>query len=716
MLGSLTAPGEDVSEEGARGMEALALVLPLATRCLGGLGALAHWWDGAAGRLRLVVASGLAERRAGEWADLPDQHDAAPAQAVRRQDLVCVAGDGLGIGAAGTVAVPLPGADGPAGVMSVFTADPGEPDEAQRSLLRTLATWAGARLGGIPGPGVAEGRRSVRMEELTAALAEAATSHDVVQAVAAFVLPPFGADGLLFQTLEGAHLKVVGAVGYPPEFLSVLDGLSLASHTAFLDVMLSRTPRFFESREEFHELYRHSPTLWNVVRTSPKGAWAFLPMLASGRAIGLCVVSFSEPHSFSDDERTLLTALSGLVGQSLGRARLYDMEHARARELQRGLLPRTLPRLPAARAAARYLPAGRGEEVGGDWYDVIPLSADRVAMVIGDVMGHGIAEAATMGRLRTAVRTLADLEMPSGELLSRLNDLVSDFGEDFYATCLYAVFDPVARTCTYSLAGHPPPVVFHPDGTVHSPDTAPDPPLGAARPPFETHQMHLPDQSLLVLYTDGLVESATRDADQGLAQLRQTLSQATLGTGCFEAVDEEDGIRRVQELCDQVVSTLLPDHEVTTDDAALLIVRTRCTAARDVASCSLPDDPRAAGLARKYVREQLDAWELGDLALTTELLVSELVGNVVRHAKGPARLRLLRSRSLICEVYDSSLTTPRIRHASHTDEGGRGLQLVAALSQRWGARYLHEGKCIWTEQSLPLTPASGEPEGTSGAA
>ncbi|MBW8801041.1 MAG: ATP-binding protein, partial [Streptomyces sp.] len=151
----------------------------------------------------------------------------------------------------------------------------------------------------------------------------------------------------------------------------------------------------------------------------------------------------------------------------------------------------------------------------------------------------------------------------------------------------------------------------------------------------------------------------------------------------------------------RVVTALLPDHEQTTDDAALLIVRTRCTAARDVASFPLPDDPQAAGQAREYVREQLDAWGLDDLVPTTELLVSELVGNIVRHAKGPIRLRLLRSRSLTCEVYDGSLTTPRIRHASYTDEGGRGLQLVAALSRRWGARYLDDGKCIWTEQDLP---------------
>ncbi|MFJ9380764.1 SpoIIE family protein phosphatase [Streptomyces sp. NPDC101455] len=707
-FGTLTNSGGNGWEE-AWGAEALTLVLRQAMTCLGGVGALAHRYDRAAGRLRLVAASELARTNAGEWADLPDEQDVAPAHALRRGGLVCVARDSLRVGAGGMVAVPLPGADGPVGVLSVLTPTAGEPSEVQRSLLRALAVWAGARLGGgsgrSSGPGPADKvARSEGMGELTAALAEAVTSSDVVNAVAEFVLPPFGADGVVFQLLEGGRLRVVGAVGYAQEFLSLVDGIPPAADAAVEEVMRTRAPRFIGSKAELSGRY---PELVPVNEASPKEAWAFLPMLASGRVIGLCVVSFSESRPFTDDERALLTALSGLVGQSLERARLYDVEHARAQELQRGLLPRVLPRLPAARAAARYLPAGRGEEVGGDWYDLLPLSADRVAMVIGDVMGHGIAEAATMGRLRTAVRTLADLEMPPDELFSRLNDLVSDLGEDFYATCLYAVFDPVARTCAYSLAGHPPPLVVHPDGSVRGPDVVPDPPLGAAKPPFETHQQHLPDDCLFVLYTDGLIESATRDAEQGLAQLRQVLKQAVVDTACLQTNDEDDDVRRLEELCDRVVSALLPDQEQTTDDAGLLIVRTRCADARDISSCTLPDDPRAAGQAREYVREQLTAWGLADLVPTTELLVSELVGNIVRHAVGPIRLRLLRSRTLTCEVYDGSVTTPRIRHASYTDEGGRGLQLVAALSRHWGARYLQDGKCIWAEQDLPPAYISG---------
>jgi hypothetical protein len=351
---------------------------------------------------------------------------------------------------------------------------------------------------------------------------------------------------------------------------------------------------------------------------------------------------------------------------------------------------------------AQYLPAGRGDEVGGDWYDVIPLSADRVALVIGDVMGHGIAEAATMGRLRTALRTLADLELEPDELLGHLNELVGELGHDSYATCAYAVFDPVTRICSLALAGHPPPVVVHPDGTVRSPDVTVNPPLGAAEPPFDVHELHLPEESLLVFCTDGLVESGDRDLDEGLAQLRQTLAGAVGRTPYLPAGHPEGAAVRLDDLCDAVVSALLPHGEPTNDDAALLIARTRGTPAADIASCSLPEDPRAAGQAREYVRRQLAAWELDELVMTTELLVSELVGNVVRHAKGPIRLRMLRSRSLICEVYDGSLTTPRIRRAGHTDEGGRGLHLVAALSRRWGTRFLGAGKCIWTEQDLPL--------------
>jgi hypothetical protein len=234
---------------------------------------------------------------------------------------------------------------------------------------------------------------------------------------------------------------------------------------------------------------------------------------------------------------------------------------------------------------------------------------------------------------------------------------------------------------------------------VRRPDDHPaNPPLGAAEPPFDVHELRLPQDGLLVFYTDGLLESATRDFDEGLAQLTRTLSTAVARTpraGGGPAAEESAYLER---LCDVVTSALLPDREATSDDAALLIARTRHTDSADIASWPLPEDPRAAGQAREHVQRQLAVWQLDDLVPATELLVSELVGNAIRHARGPIHLRMLRSRSLICEVSDGSLTTPRIRRAAITDEGGRGLQLVAALSRRWGTRYTGDGKCIWTEQ------------------
>jgi hypothetical protein len=340
-----------------------------------------------------------------------------------------------------------------------------------------------------------------------------------------------------------------------------------------------------------------------------------------------------------------------------------------------------------------HLPAGPGASVGGDWYDVVPLSGNRVALVIGDVMGHGLPEAVIMGRLRTAMQTLCDLDLPPGEIVSHLNDVVRGMGDDsFFATCLYAVYDPVAGTCTVARAGHPPPAVVGPDGSVRVAEAAADPPLGVAEPPFEVAELAVPDGGLLIFYTDGLIESADVDADTGmnrLAGLLRTHHRQTL-----------------EQLCDSLTSGLLPADSLRTDDAALLAVRVHAAAPEAVAAWSLPEDPLVAWEARRHVREQLSIWRLDELAADTEILASELVTNVIRHARGPIQLRLLLSQTLICEVFDGSATTPRIRRASWNDEGGRGLQLVTALCDRWGTRYLAEGKCIWTEQSLPLSQLS----------
>ncbi|MGW1085676.1 SpoIIE family protein phosphatase [Streptomyces sp. NPDC002596] len=535
--------------------------------------------------------------------------------------------------------------------------------------------------------------RNARITALAGALAEALTVQDVVNAAAERIMAPFGASGLVVHLIEGETLRVAGQVGYPERFFRDIDGRQVGDIAPLDEVYRRRTATFIDSAEEYVERY---PRMADRPAEAKKASWAFLPLIASGRCVGCCVISFTDPRRLGGEERALLITLSGLMAQAIERARLFDAEHMRAQELQRGLLPSELPTLCSVRTAARYLPANEGIEVGGDWYDVIPLSGARVALVIGDVMGHGLSEAATMGQLRTAVHTLADLEFPPSELLTRLNRVVNDLGDDFYATCLYAVYDPVTCTCKFGSAGHPPPAVVYPDGTTEFLDHQPDPPLGTARPPFETTEVVLPQGSLLVLYTDGLIESATRDIDRGMLHLTKALSGAAAAAREDDAAGSSPGLER---LCDNVLAELLPGTQLM-DDAALLVARTCAIPADSIASWTLPDGPIAASEARHHVRDQLEGWELDELAMTAELLVSELVGNAVRYGKSPIALRLLRAEGLICEVSDGSLSTPRIRNAAETDEGGRGLQLVAALAHRWGARYTATGKCIWTEQPV----------------
>ncbi|MEU4169184.1 SpoIIE family protein phosphatase [Streptomyces sp. NPDC026665] len=546
----------------------------------------------------------------------------------------------------------------------------------------------------------AAAERASRTAELTSQLAAATTSADVVSAVAQRVLPPFGAQGMLVLVLEGRKLVHIGSVGYTDAFLRQMhgeDGRDLEDAGPAGEAILTGEPRFYSSREEWVTAFPDADRL----PPTGKDAWAFLPLTASGHTFGVCVIAFDTERHLTSEERTLLITISALVAHALERARLYEAELTRSEELQQALLPRGLPTVPEATAAARYLPAGQSLDVGGDWYDLIPLSAGQVALVVGDVMGHGLSEAATMGRLRTALHTLAALELPPDEIMGHLNDIVGGLGDHAYATCLFALYDSTDGSCTVVRAGHPPPLVVRPDGSTFFPEIAVNPPLGAAFPPFETTELELPPESLLVLYTDGLVESPRREIDEGMAQLAGLLGG-------------EAGAPDLEDLCDTVVEGLLPGGP-SADDAALLIARLHHVADRQVASWALPEGPEAAGEARRHVREQLALWDLDDLVMTTELLASELVGNVIRHASGPIGLRLLCSGTLVCEVSDASLTMPRIRRATDTDEGGRGLQLVNALCERWGSRYTPEGKAIWTEQALPdTTEGPDEPDNGAG--
>ncbi|WP_405530169.1 SpoIIE family protein phosphatase [Streptomyces canus] len=409
----------------------------------------------------------------------------------------------------------------------------------------------------------------------------------------------------------------------------------------------------------------------------------------------LGTVSFwrsDKPQPFDTDEVALAEELVTRAAVSIDNARRYTREHTMAVTLQRSLLPRRLPEQDALDIAYKYLPAQAG--VGGDWFDVLPLSGARVALVVGDVVGHGLHAAATMGRLRTAVHNFSALDLPPDELLALLDELVARIDQDEAeesgnspvtgATCLYAVYDPVSRLCTIARAGHPPPALIHPDGSVEYPDVPAGPPLGLGGLPFETADLELAEGSRLVLYTDGLVEDRERDIDVGLELLRTALEQAGPSP---------------EDTCRAVLDARPPSR--ASDDIALIVARTQALAADRIAEWQVPADPAAVSDVRAAVSRQLARWDLDELAFTTELILSELVTNAIRYGGDPIHVRMLYDRTLICEVFDSSSTSPHLRYAAMTDEGGRGLFLVAQLSDRWGTRYTPEGKVIWAEQPLP---------------
>ncbi|MGW1728155.1 SpoIIE family protein phosphatase [Streptomyces sp. NPDC002306] len=419
-----------------------------------------------------------------------------------------------------------------------------------------------------------------------------------------------------------------------------------------------------------------------------------VPIQARGTTLGVAVLTrFLRPDPFTPDDVLLAEEVTARAAVCIDNARRFSRERETAYALQRSLLPRTLPRTAAVTAASRYLPATRAG-VGGDWFDVIPLSGMRVALVVGDVIGRGIQASATMGRLRTAVRTLADIDLAPDELLTHLDDLVVRLsaeagGEgspgEVGATCLYAVYDPVSRRCTLARAGHPAPVAVEPGGPPRQVDLPEGPPLGVGGLPFESAELCLAEGTVLAFYTDGLTESRERDVAAG----RRLLVEALAGDSAS-----------LDETCDRVLHALLPAGGAA-DDVALLLARTQVLPRSQVATWDVPGDPALVAEIRKQAVEQLAAWGLSEAAFPTELVVSELVTNAIRYGARPIRLRLIHdATTLICEVSDTSHTAPHLRRAKTWDEGGRGLLLVAQLTRRWGSRHTSDGKTIWAELAL----------------
>ncbi|MFI2433431.1 PP2C family protein-serine/threonine phosphatase [Streptomyces sp. NPDC018693] len=389
---------------------------------------------------------------------------------------------------------------------------------------------------------------------IAGALTETVGVEDVVRLVADQIAPAVGSQALALLGAQAGRLHVLGHHGYPdPKAVERFDGAPLSARAPGTQAVISGVPAFFTSREQLERLYPG----W---RAMPDGfaAWAYLPLIASGRPVGACVLAYAEPRSFSTHERAVLTSLAGLVAQAVDRALLYDAKHRLAHGLQQALLPHSLPRLPGFEATARYLPATRGMDIGGDFYDLVP-SSPLAAAVIGDVQGHNVTAAGLMGQLRTAVRAYTAVGQEPGEVMRSTNRLLIDLGSDLFASCLYLRLDPERGCAVMARAGHPPPLLRRPDGRVRVLDLAGGPLLGIdGTVTYPTTEVELPPGCLLALYTDGLIETPGVDIEDAVGELGRRLGA--------------DGDRPLEEVADRLVGQFAVAEE-RLDDVALLLLR-----------------------------------------------------------------------------------------------------------------------------------------------
>ncbi|MEU6879719.1 SpoIIE family protein phosphatase [Streptomyces sp. NPDC046712] len=505
--------------------------------------------------------------------------------------------------------------------------------------------------------------------------------------VAPFVLRLRRTDRLRLTDVEGEELMLVP----DPDPTPAAELCEVRSGGALAEVLRGVRPVFGDSAAARAAL----PELLGPEHVLPGGHRAILAPLRGRRRVIGAAVFLRRPERPGFEPNDLLVAAQLATHTALGidKAVLYGREAYIADELQRTMLPDSLPQPTGVRLASRYLPAAETARVGGDWYDAIPLPGSRVALVVGDVMGHSMTSAAIMGQLRTTAQTLAGLDLPPQEVLHHLDEQAQRLGQDRMATCMYAVYDPVSHRITIANAGHPPPILLHLGGRAEVLRVPPGAPIGVGGVDFEAVELDAPAGATLLLYTDGLVESRLRDVWTGIEQLRERLAATAQLTG-------PDHSPPLEALCDDVLDMLGPGDR--DDDIALLAARFDGIAPSDVAYWFLEPEDAAPGRARRLARRALARWDLEELSDSVELLISEVVTNAVRYAERPVTLRLLKTDVLRCEVGDDSPQLPRQRRARDTDEGGRGLFLVNRLARRWGATRLSGGKVVWFE--LPTRP------------
>lgn len=520
---------------------------------------------------------------------------------------------------------------------------------------------------------------------LNAANSRIGTSLDITQIateLAGVAVPLFSDEAtvyLLDSSAESIRLHVVATRGSTEH---VGDSLpSIQPGTALHDCVNGGRARLID----LHDVH-DTPSVGRSNRS------ILAPLAARGSLIG--AVRFKRTPDRDEFALIDLETADELVARaavSMDNARLYVRERDTALMLQRSLLPERFPEVEGAQIAFRYRPGSVGAQVGGDWFDVFSLPSRRIAFVVGDVMGSGLQAAGIMGQFRTAARTLAQLDLSPALVLRELDELARSMSESHIATCVYAVYDPVAGECVIASAGHPPPLLITPGGDVETVRLSPGAPLGVGGQRFEEREFAVDPASALALYTDGLVEDRDRDIDTGIDELLGTLSKAAAA-----APPSEQGQGGWMEpACDAAFESLLGPHRV--DDATLLIAALDRFPEDRVASWVLTSQPTVAAQARELVRRRLETWR-PDMVDVVELLVSELVTNALRYGRGPIGLRLLRgTATVVCEVSDELDAAPRLRTVRQGDEGGRGLYLVDQLSANWGTRTTAHGKVVWFE-------------------
>ncbi|MER7953755.1 SpoIIE family protein phosphatase [Streptomyces sp. NPDC096030] len=441
------------------------------------------------------------------------------------------------------------------------------------------------------------------------------------------------------------------------------------------------------SRMRDADFVKVAPTASAAASMRAAGVHSYLavPLIARGLLLGSAdFVRGPGTRPFTSTDLALAEQLASQAAVYIDNARLYGREREHVVTLQRTLLPRATPVTPGLRVHAEYAPATAHHGVGGDWYDVMALPGGRTALMVGDVMGHGLPAAATMGRLRAVARTLMTLDMAPERVLARLDLATRDLEDEQVATFLCAVFDPAEATYTLASAGHLPPLLLDGQGSAAFVDVPVGAPLGAGVIPYDPLVLEVPAGGQLVMYTDGFVKSRHADLDHQLERLRaaaRALTPEALEGGSLIGCAPADAPRF--------------------DEAVLLVATTAARTPGDLREWQLPREGRAASVARGLVTDQLAAWDLTELADVCELVVSELVGNALRYGNGPGRLRLLRGERLVVEVSDTGPDLPQIQHADLSDEGGRGLQLINMLCRRWGSCRTVTGKVVWAEQNLP---------------